>query len=122
MFSKAYEQVKKCQHCSLEFPKHKRIKSTPFNIVIMHRERYLYPHPKKGMIELTNTLGRKFYYVKRSCILNRFPYFWRKLLKAEKEVQRKLTESHLSLLDKELDWTPESVADADVANDDTKEG
>ena len=48
----------------------------PYNIVLSHEERWMYPAPNAPGIKLPSPkYTRKFYCVKRSCITKRFPYF-----------------------------------------------
>ena len=90
----------KCIGYTNEFPK--RVQITPYDIAILHEERYC--HPKKddqGNVEMVPTHKKKakrFYCVDKECILPRHPYFWRGLVTVSTNVQGRLKESHKDLL------------------------
>ena len=59
----------------------------PYDVMISHRERYLYSFKNPdGRVEWKPTLAKmisQLYCVKKSCILQRHPYFWLGLLGVE---------------------------------------
>ena len=64
----------KCKQCLFEFPRRPII--LPLDILLVHEERWMYPDPNnKGQQLPSAKYTTKFYCVKRSCILARFPYF-----------------------------------------------
>lgn len=77
----------------------------PFDIVISHKERYKYPLRQSDGSVIWKTsekrMVNKYYCVKRSCLLERHPYFWTGLLGTD---QVELKEEHLGLLRRELDF------------------
>ena len=82
--------------------------SIPYDIIVYHKERYWYPEIQpNGTTEMKLTarkLGKKFYCVKRQCIVERFPYFWKGLLIVSDDVRSRLADSHFHLLKEQLDW------------------
>ena len=80
----------------------------PFNIVLAHMERYLYPEKDeqgniKGWVPTINKMGKKYYCVKRTCLLERHPYFW---VGSVREGDVNLEDIHRSLLKEEIDYDP----------------
>ena len=119
VFVMDYRRAKQCEHCRNAFPRSRKMRLIPFDLVILHRERYWYPDPKTKKWQLTKKqLGKKFYCIKRNCISERFPYFWVGLLKVKKAICEKLKEGHLTQLKKELDWTPDIECLASSSDED----
>ncbi|CAB4016779.1 High affinity nerve growth factor receptor [Paramuricea clavata] len=70
----------KCEYCKVEFA-HGPIVCIPHDIAIMHMERYYYPKKdeKGNVVRMEPTWKKeaaKFYCIRKTCILQRHPYFW----------------------------------------------
>ena len=92
-----------CKQCRTEFPRRKTV--IPFDIVLSHEEKWMYPDPKKQGEKLPSArFTTKFYCVKRSCIFSRFPYFDSSYLEIPAEVYPGLKDAHRNLLKSELDY------------------
>ena len=91
-----------CRYCRREFPR--RVTAVPFNLVLSHEEKWLYPDPKNPANNLSSAkYTKKFYCVRRRCIMGRFPYFNEKYLEIPDDVKIKLREGHKTLIMEELD-------------------
>ena len=90
-----------CRQCRMEFPRRQKI--VPYDIVLSHEEKWMYPDPTKPNRKLQSAkYAVKFYCVKRSCIKERFPYYDSSLMQIPIDVQGRLRESHQNLLAEEL--------------------
>ena len=90
-----------CRQCGTEFPRRKMV--IPFDIVLAHEEKWMYPDPKiqgKKLPSAKHTT--KFYCVKGSCILSRFPYFDSSYLEISADVKSGLKDAHRNLIQMEL--------------------
>eukprot|EP00795_Rhopilema_esculentum_P005635 gene5635-10855_t len=97
-FIKDYKRAVACKGCENAFPR--AFLTIPFDILVIHRERYQYPiKHKEGRvlrIELTKKkMGNQFYCVRKECILKRHPYFWKGRLQTANSVKEHLTQSHI---------------------------
>ena len=90
-----------CRQCRMAFPRRQKI--VPYNIVLSHEERWMYP--AQGIKLPSAKYTKKFYCVKRSCITKRFPYFHPSFIEIPEEVKVDLRDSHLEILREELDYT-----------------
>lgn len=91
-----------CRHCRTEFPRRTMI--APFNLVLSHAEKWLYPdRTNPGNKLLSGKYTTKYYCIRRNCIMSRFPYFNSSYLEIPDEVRVNLKESHKILLKEELD-------------------
>ena len=98
-------KAQECRQCRIEFPRRQKI--TPFDIVLSHEEKWLYPAPDDPCCKLPSArLTTKFYCVKKSCIETRFPYFDPSLLQIYTEAHSRLQKSHFDLLEDELQYNP----------------
>lgn len=86
--------------CSKEIPQ-TFLAIMPFDIVLKHKERWMYPNRGKKDNEPAylpspgNKTTTRYYCINRVCIYKRFPYFKSELLEIPSEVQ--LKESHRKL-------------------------
>lgn len=97
--------AKECRQCRIEFPRRQKI--TPFDIVLSHEERWLYPDPNDASRKLPSVKHTtKFYCVRQTCMKSRFPYFDSSWLRIPAEAHSRLLKSHFDLLRRELDYTP----------------
>ena len=90
-----------CRQCGTEFPRRKMV--IPFDIVLAHEEKWMYPDPKiqgKKLPSAKHTT--KFYCAKGSCILSRFPYFDSSYLEISADVKSGLKDAHRNLIQMEL--------------------
>ena len=79
--------------------------SSPFDIVLSHEERWLYPDPNNPGVKLTSgKFTNKHYCVKRSCIRRRFPYFDSSYLEIPAEIGPRLRDAHKNLMKVKLDY------------------
>ena len=95
-----------CFHCKVEFPNCTKITVLPFNIVLAHKERWMYRNQSRHSVTdpewLPSPQGKettKYYHLARRCIFERFPYF----NEAFFECNLPLTQSHKNLIKQELD-------------------
>ena len=96
-------KAKECRQCRTEFSR--RTTVVPFEMVLSHEERWLYPDPNKpGAKRTSTTFTKKHYCVKHSCIYRRFPYFNSTYLEVPVEVGPRLRNAHKNLLEVELDY------------------
>ena len=100
VFTHDYSNAITCTGCTNEFPK--RIQIAPYDIVLLHEERYRYPKKDdNGNVEMVVTHKKKakrFYCIDKSCILPRHPYFWRGLITVTNSVKQRLKDGHKDLL------------------------
>ena len=85
------------------FPRRKTV--IPFDIVLSHEEKWMYPdanNPGEKLPYSKHTT--KFYCVDSKCVKVRFPYFEPKLYLETKSVEQRLKEYHRTLLRKELGY------------------
>ena len=80
------------------FPK--RIQIAPYDIILLHEERYRYPEKDDNGIEMvvTHKKGREVLLHYKSCILPRQPYFWRGLITVTNSVKQRSKDHHKDLL------------------------
>ena len=75
-----------CTSCEIAIPPLKTLTGGIEEIIICHKERYPYSlkdknGKKKGLTWTgPQQLGRKFYHASRKCVLERHPYFYKKLI------------------------------------------
>ena len=94
-------KAKECRKCRTGFIR--RTKIIPFDIVLSHEERWMYPDPNdrtKWLPSATTTV--KYYCVRKSCVMDRFPYFNSSFLEVPALVKEKLLVSHFNILQEEL--------------------
>ena len=90
-----------CRQCRIEFPRRKKV--IPYDIVLSHEERWMYPNPKKPSEKLPSAkFTKKFYCVKSTCVTSRFPYFDSSYLEIPTKVREALKDAHMKLLQVEL--------------------
>ena len=100
-FLEDQKKAKECRQCRVEFPRRQMI--APFDIVLSHEEKWMYPSPDDPDRKLPSSkFTTKFYCVKRQCIMTRFPYFDASFLQVDKDARLRLRPSHLGLLKAEL--------------------
>lgn len=108
VFTKSDPKAKKCESCKIEFPKGELV-CIPFDIAVRHQERYYYPQrDSKGNLRMKPTWNKeaaRFYCVKKTCLLQRHPYFWNGLLRVDAEVASNFKEGHLKLLKEMLHFS-----------------
>ena len=94
-------KAKDCRHCRTEFPRRTMI--LPFDVVLAHEEKWLYPDPNTPGNKLPSAkYTTKYYCIRRNCVMGRFPYFNSKYLEIPKEVEENLKEAHKKLIKEEL--------------------
>ncbi|KAJ8018469.1 hypothetical protein HOLleu_43526 [Holothuria leucospilota] len=92
-----------CHQCKIEFPRCQLIR--PYDIVLSHKERWQYRTKEDPLTPRTSSkFTTKFYCVMASCVLRRFHYFTSSFLEVPKDVKTRLHDSHLSLLNRELNY------------------
>ena len=95
-------KAKECRHCRTEFPRRTMI--VPFNLVLSHKEKWLFPDPNNAGNKLPSAkYTTKYYCIRRNCIMVRFPYLNSKYLEIPDEVRVNLKEAHKKLIQEELD-------------------
>ena len=102
MFTKSDVRARKCESCKVDFPKGAVI-CVPYDIAIRHQERYYYPKKDSSgkLVRMEPTWKKetaRFYCVKKACLLQRHPYFWKGLLRLDSEAAGNLKEGHFKLL------------------------
>ena len=94
----------------------------PFNIVLSHEEKWLYPHPDNPRQKLPSTKHTtKYYCVKLACIMNRFPYFDPSFVDVSVKERSRWQKSHLDLLKSELNFegwcaSPQNLLSINIAS------
>lgn len=106
IFTKSVKKVIKCESCKVEFAKG-NVVCIPHDIAIVHMERYYYPKKDErgkvvSMEPTVNKEGSKYYCVRKACILQRHPYFWKGMLDVSQEVSSMFKEGHRKHLQEEL--------------------
>ena len=108
MFVEDCKNAKSCIKCHMEFPKPtnvfvdgkmKLLKNVTYNLLVCHKERYQYPvKDAAGVVtkwEVSRSKKRLAYYcLKKSCILDRHPYFWKGKVQISDEVKARLNTNH----------------------------
>ena len=73
-FLKDRPKAIECKQCLFEFPRRPII--VPLDIVLEHEEGWMHPDPNNKEKQLPSAnYTTNYYCVKRSCIMERFPYF-----------------------------------------------
>lgn len=103
------KQSKKCESCLLEFPQ--VVKIAPFDLALVHRERYMYPTTdEEGNKVWVPTRARErnaYYHVDATCVKQRHPHFdSSSMISVDDEVRRKLKDVHWKLLKDGLGYQP----------------
>ena len=83
----------------------RREKVIPYDIVLSHKERWMYRNPKKPSEKLPSAkFTKKLYSVKSTCVIitSRFPYFASSYLEIPTKVREALKDAHMKLLQVEL--------------------
>lgn len=77
-----------------------RTKIIPFDLVLLHEEKWLYPDPDNAGNKLPSGEVYKevLLYQKEYCIMSRFPYFNQKYLEIPDGVWANLKQAHKALL------------------------
>lgn len=97
-------KAKECRQCRTEFPRRTMI--VPFDLVVSHEEKWLYPDPNNPGNKLPSPkYTKKFYCIRRNCVMSRFPYFNRKYLEISDGVEANLKEAHKKLIKEELNYS-----------------
>lgn len=109
VFIKDFKKAKQCESCGNAIPK--RFLTRPFDIIFLHKERYQYPvkDDQGKFLRMTVTrkkLGKKYYCLKKECVLKRHPYFWIGRISTSKEVKSKLHQSHVDYLKETIGYKP----------------
>ena len=92
---------RQCRQCHSEFPHRKQV--IPYNIVLSHEERWMYPNPQKTSEKLPAAkFTKKFYCAKSICVASRFPYFDSTYLEIPTKVREALKDAHMKLIQVEL--------------------
>ena len=85
--------AKECRQCCIKF--HKRQKITPFDTVLSHEEKWLYPDPNDASHKLqSGKHTTKFYCVRQTCMKSHFPYFCSSFLRIPAEAHSRLVKFH----------------------------
>jgi hypothetical protein len=58
----------------------------PYDIVVEHEERYYYPNNDGNYVPTHSRTMKKYYCIKRSCLLERHPYFWNGLIRINTDI------------------------------------
>jgi len=84
---------RKCPGCDIEFQKKAK---PPHNMVIQHRERYLYPDPKNNKQQKWSASKehKMNYHARDTCILPRHPYFSASQLEMSDDVKTQMEAKH----------------------------
>ena len=88
-------------YCGLDFPRGP-LAIIPFDMVFSHEERWEYPNPNKDagqpkyLKSPPGKLTMRYYCAKKDCILKRFPYFNKEILKISAGLE--LRAGHKALL------------------------
>lgn len=95
------EEAATCKSCGINFCH--RVRVIPFDLVLMHRERWYYPmngnwSEKRPSKQETT----RFYHTTKKCLLPRFPYFTGCYVEISPSVLSLLTDSHKNYLSAEL--------------------
>ena len=96
-----------CIYCQKEFPRGP-LAIVPIDIVVAHRERWMSMNRNRTsdtkplyIPSSAKKLTTKYYYIRRNCIYNRFPYFTSQLIKIDDGVI--LLDSHKKMIKEQLD-------------------
>ena len=96
-----------CIYCQKEFPRGP-LAIVPFDIVVAHRERWMSMNRNRTsdtkplyIPSSAKKLTTKYYYIRRNCIYNRFPYFTSQLIKIDDGVI--LLDSRKKIIKEQLD-------------------
>ena len=93
------KKVLMCESCKVRFPSRPL---PPSDIVLLHNETYMYPvKDAYGVVHYKPTIlkmASRYYCVKKTCLLQRHPYFWIGLVHIEEEVLGRMHQCHLDYL------------------------
>ena len=86
--NKAQNNRKFCTTCGIDFPDMPALRIAPYDVCLAHEEAWIRPNPDwypgalvpKGLPSPRGKLTKKYYCVKNTCILARFPYFNKELI------------------------------------------
>ena len=96
-------QELECRTCKTGFIR--RTKILPFDIVLAHEERWIYPDQKdKTKWVPSATTTTKYYCIRKNCIMQRFPYLNVSFLEVPSTTKENLQISHFKLLEEELGY------------------
>ena len=99
------KRAKSCISCKIAFAKDNPV-SPEGDIIIIHKERYERPVKDHNgnflRMTVSNHLGRKFYCLKKDCLLRRHPYFWKGMLKVNERTRAELKSAHINFIAYEL--------------------
>lgn len=103
------KSIVKCQTCNCVLNSKNAL--PPYDILFKHEERYNFPKKDAqgnitAWIPTRSKMTCKFYCVKRTCLLDRHPYFWNGLIKIDDVV---LLNSHVKFLQEELNFSSHLV-------------
>ena len=103
-FTKDEPNAIECRQCGNEFPR--RIVLSPFDIVLSHKERWIYWKQDENANKRSAKFTTKYYCVNASCILGRFHYFTAaEFLEVPDSVKKRLHLSHIEALKEQLGYT-----------------
>lgn len=96
-------KAQECRKCKTGFIR--RTKILPFDIVLAHEERWMYPDAKdKTKWVPSSATTTKYYCIRKSCIMERFPYFNASFLEIPPMIKENLQMSHFNILEEELGY------------------
>ena len=107
VFIKDHPSATTCISCGNAIPHKDSSVFKPYDIIFMHMERYQYPvrDDNGKVVEMRTTrkkLAKRFYCLKKECILKRHPYFWIGRIRVTAAIKERLHASHLQLLSRTL--------------------
>jgi hypothetical protein len=97
------KKSKRCESCRVNFPQMDVIKVAPYDIVIVHNERYMYPTPNEcgeGTVWVPTIRKERavFYHVDAACVLKRHSYYQTNMIRIDEDVRRRFKSVHWKLL------------------------
>ncbi|XP_070565124.1 uncharacterized protein [Ptychodera flava] len=90
-----------CPTCNLHFAT--RVKIKPFDLILKHKERYLYPDKANIWVPTRYQTRDVFYHLQLQCVQPRHPYFKNSFILISDDVKGKLDTSHKQILKQEFD-------------------
>ena len=95
------QRATECKQCGTAFPR--RLLLAPYDIVLPHSEKWLYPDPKCPANKLPSSRHTaKYYCIKEACVMKRFPHFNSKYFEIPVQIDAKLKDAHRNLIKEEL--------------------
>ena len=105
VFMKDYKRAQQCEGCMNMFCRINFIKpiiAIPFDLIILHKERYKYPAGDGKYVVTRKKMCNRFYCVDKKCIKGRHPYFWKGRVNISDDVKARLHPSHKKLILEQL--------------------